>query len=353
MLMNGVVVGAVVVAVLSAAWLVIRARYRLPTPSDETHRIATADGWELAAHRYRPATPVPGREPVILCHGMLSNRFNVDLDAGRSLARYLRGRGFDVWVMELRGHGASRRAGAARRRFDWTLDDYVLGDLPAVLGYVRKATGAERVHWFGHSMGGMILYAACVSPAVTGAIRSAVLSDAPATFAPLRARARVARLYGRLLPVVPPALVLPFLGPIAWLAPGVLRRHGLPGRRLLMSVLANAIIPWGSSRVLLQICDMVESGRFRSRDGTIDYEEGARRIEFPLLVVSAARKLMKEEAILFGVEQAASAEKEYLRFSRANGYAADYTHASLLVGDSASAEVFPVIAGWFERHSPA
>lgn len=290
---------------------------------------------------------------MILCHGLLSNRFNVDLDEEASLARYLRSRGMDVWVMELRGHGGSRRAGPSRG-FDWSIDDYIQRDLPAVIATVRRATGAARVHWFGHSLGGMLLYGACILPGIASQIRSAVVCDSPAVFAPLRRRMRIARAYARLVPVVPPALVLPFLGPAAWLAPWVLRRrHGVSGRRLALALLSNAIVPWGSSRVLLHLCRILESGRFTSLDGALDYERGPERIGFPLRVLSAARKLMDERAIHGGFERAASREKDYLRLSVQDGCAEDYTHSSILVSPSSPRDVYPRVAEWFLRHAQA
>ncbi|HEY3175052.1 MAG TPA: alpha/beta fold hydrolase [Candidatus Polarisedimenticolia bacterium] len=339
-----------IAAACASSWPLIRRRYRLGTPADELHHARTEDGWDLALYRYLPLQAHPFREPVILCHGMLSNRFNVDLDERCSLARHLRARGFDVWVMELRGHGGSRRSADDRRSperrggFDWTLDDYILRDVPSVLRYVCQATGSPTVHWFGHSLGGMLLYGGCAT-GLAPSIRSAVVTDAPATLGPLRRRARGGRLYARLFPAVPPALVLPFLGPAAWLLPRVMaRRYGMADRRLVVSLLANAIIPWGSSRVLLQLCRMLEQGRFASMDGEVDYELGALRIEFPLLVIAAGEGRLPEETIRHGIDRAPAREKRYLRL-------AGRTHSNLLVGPGASEEVYPVIADWFEAHS--
>ncbi len=353
---------AALVGLLELAWVLIRPRYRLPTPADEIRFAPTWDGWDLALYRYRPERPVERREPVVLCHGMLSNRFNVDLDEEVSLARYLRDRGFDAWVMELRGHGGSRRsgsrAGSNGRRgiqpFDWTIDHYVQIDLPAVLEHVRRASGSDRVHWFGHSMGGMLLYGHCAVRGSTRVIRSAVLSDAPASFATRKRRMRLCRAYGRVFASVPPALVLPFLGPAAWAIPGILGpRYGIGERGLVLSLLANAIIPWGSSLVLLHLCDILESGRFRSADGSIDYEKGVEGIDFPLMILSSARKLMGEPPVRYGFERSTVPEKRYVRLSRANGYSIDYTHSNLLVSKSSPSEVFPEIAGWFAAHSSA
>lgn len=340
-------------ALIAGFWSLLRRHYLLPTPADERHLAPTEDGWLLALYRYRPLGEAPAAEPVILCHGLLSNRFNVDLSEEASLARHLRDAGFDTWVMELRGHGGSRRSRPGRA-FDWSLDEYVQQDLPAVIRYVRDATGADRVHWFGHSMGGMLLYGACALPGVSERIRSAVVCDAPAAFAPLRRRVPFARAYARFFPAVPPALVLPFLGPAAWVAPWLLRRrHGVHDRRLALSLLANAIIPWGSSRALEHIVRILEAGRFRSFDGGIDYEAGPARIRFPLLVLSAARKLMDERAITAGYELAASTDKACVRLTRASGCAEDYTHASILVSPNARRDVYPRVAAWFRDHAAA
>ena len=90
---------------LVALWTRIFGVFRT---GDEIHRIATEDGWILAMHRYLS----PERKytnPVLLIHGMGANRSNFDLDAKISFARALAVRGFDTWVLELRGAGLSDR----------------------------------------------------------------------------------------------------------------------------------------------------------------------------------------------------------------------------------------------------
>ena len=73
----------------------------------------TADDWDLALHHYPGTrTDLP---PVILCSGYACNRHFVDFDERYSLARFLARRGFDAWVLELRGHGYSEPAGGRGR----------------------------------------------------------------------------------------------------------------------------------------------------------------------------------------------------------------------------------------------
>eukprot|EP00291_Cryptomonas_curvata_P011844 CAMPEP_0172189260 /NCGR_PEP_ID=MMETSP1050-20130122/22418_1 /TAXON_ID=233186 /ORGANISM="Cryptomonas curvata, Strain CCAP979/52" /LENGTH=153 /DNA_ID=CAMNT_0012863921 /DNA_START=321 /DNA_END=779 /DNA_ORIENTATION=+ len=110
--------------------------------------------------------------PVILCHGAFANRVTYDLGAGRpSLAVFLAERGYDVWALELRGHGRSQKPpwlqNVLHQGFNvpngdaegsWSVMAYIQHDLPAAVDYVRSRTGAARVHWVGHSMGGIVVY---------------------------------------------------------------------------------------------------------------------------------------------------------------------------------------------------
>ena len=72
------------------------------------HHASTRDGWRITLH-HRPPRPGAHGSPVILCHGMGSNRFNMDGPGRASLARHLNAAGYDVWGLELRGAGRSRR----------------------------------------------------------------------------------------------------------------------------------------------------------------------------------------------------------------------------------------------------
>src|SRR5262245_52793870 len=97
--------------------------------SDETQKdplkdvVETHDGWNLAVYRYRHRSK---SHPVLLVHGLGTNRFDVDFpDPRYSLAKYLHRRGFDTWIVELRGAGSSRKKKWASQamtylKSDWT-----------------------------------------------------------------------------------------------------------------------------------------------------------------------------------------------------------------------------------------
>src|SRR5690606_25540642 len=104
----------------------------------------TADGAQIALQRHA----TPGGPPIVLCHGISSNHHFWDLAPERSLALYLHERGFDVWNLDLRGHGfAERRRSGKRQRGRWTVDDYALHDLPAAFAHVLAETGHEALSY--------------------------------------------------------------------------------------------------------------------------------------------------------------------------------------------------------------
>src|SRR5262249_3588950 len=127
--------------------------------ADELRFATTDDGWQLALHRYRPVE-TSRRHPVVLCHGMGANHIGFDLAPEVSLSRRLAALGFDVDAVDLRGHGGSEPAKfRGPHRWGFSFDDYLYRDVPAALAKVLATSGAPAVHWVGHSMGGILLYA--------------------------------------------------------------------------------------------------------------------------------------------------------------------------------------------------
>lgn len=114
----------------------------------------TTDGVRLALTEvFAPALPAVG-PPALLVHGFAQNRraFLVG-----PLPGLLAARGIRVFVGELRGHGLSRsdlagRPFGARR----SLEDHLQRDLPALIARVLEVTGVGRLHYMGHSMGGLV-----------------------------------------------------------------------------------------------------------------------------------------------------------------------------------------------------
>jgi polyhydroxyalkanoate synthase len=128
-------------------------------PSEEPSRdSALGEGTPLAMIRKRLATSSSPETlaPVVLLHGYGQNRYAWHLPS-RSLFNYLARAGYDVFNLELRGHGRSRHLGAHPPR---KISDFVEQDVPAAIAEVERLSGGRPVFLVGHSLGGLISYAA-------------------------------------------------------------------------------------------------------------------------------------------------------------------------------------------------
>ncbi|MFT5684000.1 MAG: polyhydroxyalkanoate synthase [Myxococcota bacterium] len=151
----------------------------------------TQDGWQVPLRRYPADGP-----PVVLVHGLNANHRNFDHHPDVSLADHLQDEGFDVWVVGLRGDpGSVPPHEGADGAFDF--DDHARLDLPAALDVVQETTGAAQVYWVGHSMGGILLYAAM--NAYPERIAAGVAVSSPATFTTQPPLHRIAKHSGALL----------------------------------------------------------------------------------------------------------------------------------------------------------
>jgi polyhydroxyalkanoate synthase len=340
---------------LTALWVTYR--HRIPALPDERHVAVTGDGWLLSLYRYRPRAEGPGRGAVFLCHGLLANRANLDLDERRSLARYLADRGFDAWLLDLRGSGGSRDPEGRRGLGRITFDDYVEQDIPAALEAVRKETGSREIQWVGHSMGGMLLYA-YLSGREDPGLRSAVTVASPLDFGVL---ARTARPMLALRPLLrfsraPLGLILRGVLPLLALSHGALVRLGLLPSNLrpgdFGDLLVNVIEPFGPPGVLGQFAHWVEEGVFVSRDRERAYDTLA-HLRCPLLVIAASGdRLTPPDSVRPAVDRAPAREKVYRLFGIPSGDRHDYGHGDVLLSDPAREEVFPLISDWLVCHAP-
>lgn len=175
----------------------------------EIATVVTADGAQLALKRRAR----PDGVPILLIHGLAVNGDAWDLPAVdgpdfryRSLTSMLGECGYDVWLLNLRGHGTDYAFSTLPPgQVDCRVDDFVLYDVPAALAHVSGATG-RRPFVVASSMGAM---------SVAGWLQGAVLQTSGDTGAaqvaadPLVAAGRQARIAGAVLVAFPAALRWP------------------------------------------------------------------------------------------------------------------------------------------------
>lgn len=119
---------------------------------------------------------------VVLVHGFGQNRYTWDTSR-RSLSAFLAAAGYDVFNLELRGHGLSREAGAPTGFEDYLLD---VEAFAAALG--------PPAFWIGHSLGGAVVYAGATRTPMRGVIGIAALFRFAQANRALRLLCRASRL---------------------------------------------------------------------------------------------------------------------------------------------------------------
>lgn len=350
----------------------------------ENHGVNTDDGWTLALKRFRRSGASELLGPVVLTHGFSYNGVFWDLDEAHSLARYLADRDFDVWVVSLRGAGASTKPGFSAlksiittrwadlpatipratldpSKSDWTVDDYIDHDVPAIISYVIQATGRPKLWWVGHSMGGMILYAhmeRVSDPRVAGFV--AVASPMTIPQPPNEMLQGVLKQEGLLKisalainTTLPAKLASPLGGAVQTPLDKLFYNRQNIDHLTVTNLFLNVVedIPQG---VLDQFVHLVRTGEFERADGSYNYTKNLGKVSVPILLVAGqADNLAPPEVVRFAYDHVASSDKTYRMFGRVNGNKADYGHNDLVLGKHSRDEVFPLIARWLtERARP-
>ncbi|KAK3123996.1 hypothetical protein QOZ80_8AG0639050 [Eleusine coracana subsp. coracana] len=149
----------------------------------EEHQVTTEDGYILSLQRIprgrRRGAGARAGQPVLLQHGVLVDGLSWLLASPEeSLAFVLADHGFDVWIANTRGTRWSRRHvsldPSSRLYWNWSWDDLVVNDLPAMVDYVCSKTW-QKPHYVGHSMGTLVALAAFSEGRLVDELKSAAL----------------------------------------------------------------------------------------------------------------------------------------------------------------------------------
>jgi len=349
----------IIIVCLAAALLAVLcgiqrvSSYTPPVRADEVHTVTTPDLWRIRLCRYKPAE---GKgEPIFLCHGFMSNQFNWSSIPGASAVDALVKRGYDCWAIDLRGNQSS--IPPFRRTLDEpTFDDYLCRDIPAAIDYIRKATGYAKVHWVGHSMGGMLLYA---YDAAFGSklLASATTLGSPIGFEGVKVNPRMAqwglaflRFSRRLVRasqwlfvhIGAPLRLENELVPLNWdnMTPKANARN-------LFNMLEAPPIP-----VAEEMYRSVENKEWRVKNGQVDVFDSLKKLHVPLFAIfGSGDPFVPVNTAESFFKNISKRDKKLLVLSKENGHVADYSHVDLVYGIKAETEVFEPIVEWLQAHS--
>lgn len=322
--------------------------YGTPDIADQLFYAHTDDGWNIAMHFHMPRYPKPNAFPVIMSHGIAVNKFGVDLDESHSLPYYLKQNGYPVFVLSLRGVGKSYHSSKTRYR-DFTFDDIVLYDVPAVIRRVKELTGAPKINWIGHSMGSMIMYG-FLGRELPG-------SEDVASFTALAGPGKIEHaktsIWGSIahMPWLPRVLDMKFgaqiISPLTgrFLTPieNIIYDSENISRVTIRRLMKNGIENIGLGLVR-QFLDWIKSGVEYTRDGSHNYRDGFKKMKVPTLFLAGSRDhIAPAESVKFAFDNCGSSIKEYRVLGKQTGYHCDYCHTGIVLGDRARDDVYPLV----------
>ena len=305
----------------------------------------TEDGNAIALGRYLARGRRRYLEPVLLVHGLGTNRFGLDFDERYSVARGLARRGFEAWVLELRGHGLGGSG------VDSSFDIEASHDVAAAIRTIQ-ATGAAKLLWVGHSRGGMLAYA-YLARNPTAPIAALVALGAPLTWQSspglqafvslveplLRLRTVPLAMLGVFAPVgLPPDPVGRYLARAENMEPWVIRQA---------IAHASANVSGGVAR---QFARWVTGDVFDGNDG-LDYRGSLREVKVPVMALAGAADYLATPAGVHSATRFMGGPVEVVTAGRSSGFAADYGHGDLALGRYAPDEIVPRIAEFLARHA--
>ena len=333
--------------------------------SNEAYVAQTDDGWVLPIWRYTPRVEIRGRSypPVVLCHGMGANRFNLAQTGPGNLATWLASRGRDVFVIELRGAGRSvdltpdARSGG---KWNYDFDSYRDKDIPAILARIQQVTGSAEVDWVGHSMGGMLLYSIAghdLGFSGNVRIRRGVAIASPGMIQDLPIRLNMMLHLAEWFPWEQ----LPnrwWLRTIIQLYP-----HFVPENEPSLGFKGNydpSFIPdfvanVGSdlSRSLVrQVRSWYGRGGIFSRDGSVNYTDEMKKSTVPIRFIAANRDHIGSIKSVQRAFEAQGPEKDMFVLGKDSAGNRDYGHTDIVAGKYAPVDTFPLVESWLSGKAP-
>lgn len=305
-------------------------------------RVVRDGGPPLAVERTVRAAG-PTRPAVVLVHGLAQNRFTWRLSR-RSFSAWLAQRGFEVFNLELRGHGGSRELGAPSAT---CFDDYV-DDLTRVVRHT------ERPFVVGHSLGGGVALAVATEQPLRGLVHLAGVHRFAAHNLALQALARLTLAWEPMIRSAPPRVRTRLAGrliarlyrvtdiagygaPIAGWAPGSMERELLEERLRLG-------FDWTSAEVWVQMSRWAlgEAPPWEAAFGSLDV---------PMLFAAGdADPLVTPRDAEAAFEASGSSDKELVVFD-AFEHEVHWGHIDLIVGRHAPRIVWPRLGAWLEARA--
>lgn len=316
-----------------------------------THYQSNRNGWELELRQcFDPHRIDKTLRPVMIVPGYGMNAFIFGFHPnGLSMEASLAMAGFDVWSVNLRGQGGSRRRGGSKA---YTMAEIAREDFPAAIEGVLKHTmaeGASKVDVIGASLGGTFIYA-YLALNKDPQINSIVAMGAPMRWDEinpvLKAAFSVPELLGR-IPLRGTQQMAKFALPLAVKAPFLLSVYLHP-ELIDMTALGELTktVEDPNPRLNRQIGYWIRH-KDLVLDGVNVTQALAERDNPVLCLLANADGIVPRETALSAHRAMRSKVKDVLEIGDAQQ---KYAHADLFICNGADEKIFRPIGEWLKRN---
>ncbi len=320
-----------------------------PRLTRQEHFVSNGEGWLLHLVQTRHSGAFDAsKPPVMVIPGYGMNGFIFGYHPrGQSMNGTLARAGHEVWTVNLRGQGASRRE---RPHADGpSMRAYADVDLAAAIDAAVRhtATDHDKLALIGCSLGGTIAYAH-VALRPSHKVSHVIAIGSPLRWNEIHPLFSAALRYPKLVAKVKPRgarKLARFAVPLAAKVPRVLGAYMNPAH-VDLSALSTLVetIEDPDARVNTDIALWVARKDLVIRG--VNVTERLQSETIPLLVVVANRDGVVKESVTLSARDAWGGPKEVLRIGDDEKW---YAHADLFIGDDAATDVFAPIVAWLER----
>jgi len=292
----------------------------------ESHFIPVVDGETVHVRRIGVAGGSSCGPAVLMVHGMVENGRVFYSPSDRGFAPFLARRGYDCWVVDLRGRGSSRPH--VHRGSSWGQTDELLEDLPVVVDRIVTTRGGPPELWVAHSWGGVL----CASVF--------------ARFPELAAQVRGCAFFGTKRRVLVHNIERRIQVDLTWklAARAVVAAVGyLPARRLRWGSDDESRRSWGDCVRWVR-----ERGAWIDPIDGFDYLAASPTTLPRTLWIAGAgdRCLGHPDDVRLFMRECGDPDGDWMLLARAAGFSRDAGHVDMLTHPSAVDEHFPLVAEW-------
>lgn len=159
----------------------------------EEHKVTTSDGYVLTVFRIQAkgSNIVNGKPVVLLQHGNEDSSDGYVLnDEDKAPGFVLANKGYDIWLPNNRGNKYCMTHRSISRFsptfWDFSFQEMGSRDQPAIIEYILKTTGKEKLVYVGHSQGNTQMFAGLSDPESTDYLNSKIskfIALAPVVYA--------------------------------------------------------------------------------------------------------------------------------------------------------------------------